>query len=48
LQRLLDHVPHPARGRRDQHAQRQRLDLVGGDLVAREVVAHLRAVAVHH
>jgi len=47
LQRLLDHVAHPARGRRDQHAERQRLDLAGGDLVARQLVAHLGAVAVH-
>jgi len=47
LKRLLDHVAHPPRRRRDQHAQRQRLHLVGGELVARQLVAHLRAVAVH-
>src|SRR5439155_9302069 len=30
----------------DEHAQRQRLDLVGGDFVTGQLVSHLRAVAV--
>src|SRR5439155_980885 len=46
LQRLLDHVAHPAGGPRYQHAKRQRLDLIGGDLVARQLIADLRAVPV--
>ncbi len=47
LERLLDHVPHPPRRRGDQDAERQRLDLFGRQLIARQVIAHLRAVAVH-
>ena len=47
LERLLNHVSHPAGGARDQHPQGQGLDLVGGNLVACQLVAHLRAVAVH-
>jgi len=46
LQRLLDHIAHPAGGRGDEHAQGQRLDLVGRDFVPGQLVSHLRAVAV--
>ena len=46
LQRLLDHVAHPAGCSGHEDAQRQRLHLVGGDFVAGQLVSHLRAVAV--
>ena len=47
LKRLLDHVAHPARRRRHEHAERQRFHLVGGDLGAGQLVSHLGTVAVH-
>ena len=47
LERLLDHVAHPARGRRHEHAERQRLDPVAREFVAGQLVAHLWTVAVH-
>ena len=46
LQRLLDHVTHPAGRSRDQHPERQWLDLIGGDLVTRQLVTDLRPVAM--
>ena len=46
LQRLLDHVSHPSGGSRDQDSERQWLDLIAGDFVARQLVADLRSVAV--
>ena len=46
LQRLLDHVAHPARGGGHQDTKRQRLHLIGGELVARQVVTDLGPVAV--
>jgi hypothetical protein len=47
LERLLDHVADPPRGGRDQHAQRQRGQLGARPLVAQQLVADLRAVAMH-
>ena len=47
LQRLLQHVPDPARCFRHQHAQRQRLRYLSCRLVAGQLVAHLGPVAVH-
>jgi len=47
LERLLDHVAHPAGGCRHEDAEGKRLNLVRRDLVPRELVAHLRPVAVH-
>jgi len=47
LQRLLDHVTHPPRRPGHQDAERQRLHLVGRDLVARQLVAHLGPVSVN-
>ena len=47
LQRLLEHVADPAGRLRDQDAERQRLDHAPGDLVAHQLVADLRPVAVH-
>jgi hypothetical protein len=43
----LNHVSHPACGRGHQDAERQRLHLVAGELVASEIIAYLGAVAVH-
>ena len=47
LERLLDHVSHPPCRAGHQHAQRQRRDLISRDLVPRELIAHLRSVAVN-
>ena len=47
LQRLLDHVADPAGRRRDEHAERQRTRFLARRLVAHQLVADLRSVAVH-
>jgi len=47
LQRLLNHVAHPSRRARDQHAKRKGLDLIAGDLVARQLVADLRSISMN-
>ena len=47
LERLLDHVADPSGRRRHEHAERQRRDFRAGELVAHELIAHLRSVAVH-
>ena len=46
LEGLLDHVAHPAGGTGDENPEGQRLELVAGQLVPRELVADLRPVAV--
>ena len=47
LQRLLQHVPDPAGGLRDQHSERQRLRHLTGGLVAHQLVTDLRPVSMH-
>ena len=47
LERLLDHVADPPGGRGDEHAEWKRRDLRARELVAHELIANLRTVAVH-
>ncbi len=46
LERLLDHVPDPARGRRHEQSQWQWLNEIARKLVSDEGVTHLGPVAV--
>ena len=47
LDRLLDHVADPSRRCGDEHAERERARLRARELVADQLVADLRSVAVH-
>src|SRR5215831_15438753 len=47
LDRLLDHVADPAGRGGDQDAERQRRGLASSNLVSHELIADLRAVAMH-
>src|ERR1043165_2061471 len=46
LERLLDHVADPSGRRSDEHAERHRWRIVPRELVADELIANLRSVAV--